>query len=558
MTIGANYVSYVIAWVNKVPSITPVWSRITLLVVLTLSICTALGRVSYKPRGEPDAQYSFLSVLILSVPGLLILIWSVHGILDDPVGVVAANLTGGDHSMHVGLSLNFTNLTGSPYLRNPFDLYGYPSALHFLITNLAQLDLIQNDTSPVFHFHLMAAWFERLQFAAFVQLFVSVAVLRITRSTVNLIVGTLLSVVSLLLIPNSIPQLIWSGFSTSLGGVWILLLVPFFEILILERGSRNMFQTFLLTVVGAVLVSVYQPLLMIVGSVFVLQLSSKLFVQKIQHPRFITSYVRPALLGFITAALPISVVYFVQGKGNSGFQTINLTGALLLPSHTIAVTIFVLTAFLLYGCVIRTKNKGYQYSLGKEIAFIFGYLGLLSSLIFVISQIKDDSQPLTPYYVDKLIWGLVFVCLPILLMAMFSFFDSFNGFSRRAFWVTAALAIPLVFVTRNLEIKQQFRHTEINWVASALQTIQREQLPLRAVTYFSGDHLGSHVGTLSIGWVSDITLPFELRITNRIDLVCDFISNQGVTTVFTADGGLDELITNGCPDSGVNYIESSL
>jgi hypothetical protein len=558
VAIGANYVSYVVAWVNKVQLITPTWSRVTLLAVLMTSISLALIRLTFQKDEVVKSQYSFPSVLIICIPSILILVWAGFGILTNPIGMVAANLTGGDHSMHVGLSINFTALTGSPYLRSPFDLYGYPSALHYLITNLAQIDLIQNDSSPVFHFHLVAAWFERLQFAAFVQLYIFIAVCGIKSSRSKLILGVLVAVISLLSIPNSIAQLIWSGFTTSLGGVWMLLLLPFLGILLAGRKGRDLYLLFLFLIVGLVLFSVYQPLIIISAAVFLFHVVHKLFGQKYDQNKLSLSCVFPAALGFVIAALPICVAYLIQGKNNSGFQTINLAGALLVPSHGIAIAIVLLTTSLIFVSALRGDFKDYQSILSTVTVFLFGYLGLVSSLIFVVSQIKQDSQSLTPYYIEKLIWGLIFVGMPILLMALFMFLDSVDGLFHKSLWAVTTTAAVFLLVSQSLEIKKQFRHEKISWVATGVQTIQKGQLPLRAVTYFSGDHLGSHVGTLAIGWVSEVTLPFELRITDRIDWVCNFISDQRVTTVFTAHGGLDELIANGCPEAGVSYIESSL
>ena len=558
VAIGANYVSYVFAWINKVQSITTSWSRATLLVVLLSAILLALIRVTYQKEGDSGFHCSNASVLIVSVPSFLILVWAGFGILTDPTGVVAANLTGGDHSMHVGLSLNFTSLTGSPYLRSPFDLYGYPSAIHYLITNLAQIDLMQNNASPVFHFHLVAAWFERLQLAAFMQLYICVAVYGVKKSRRKLVLGVLVAVIALLAIPNSIAQLLWSGFTTSLGGVWILLLVPFLGILLAGNRGRNFYRLLLFLIVSIVLFSVYQPLVIISASVFLFHVILKLIGQKYNNGKLGLSFMFPAALGFVATALPICVAYLIQGKTNSGFQTLNAAGALLVPSHEIAIAIVSLTVILLFTCALRGEHKDRQSILGTVTVFLFGYLGLLSSLVFVISQIKEDSQSLTPYYIEKLIWGLIFVCMPILLMALFTLLDSFKGLFGKSIWAMMTVSVVFLFSSQNSEIQQQFHHGRINWVATGVKTIQRDQLPLRAVTYFSWDHLGSHVGTLAIGWVSEITLPFELRMTDRIDLVCKFISDQRVTTVFTADGGRDELIANGCPEAGVSYIESSL
>ena len=558
VAIGANYVSYIFAWINKVQSITPSWSRATLLVVLLSSILLALIRMTYQKEGDSEFKYSVASVLIVSIPSVLILLWAGFGILTDPIGMVAANLTGGDHSMHVGLSVNFTALTGSPYLRSPFDLYGYPSAIHYLITNLAQIDLMQNDASPLFHFHLIAAWFERLQLAAFVQLYIFVAVYGIKKSRSKLILGVLVAVIALLAIPNSIAQLLWSGFTTSLGGVWILLLVLFLGILLAGSRGRNFYRLFLFLIVSIVLFSVYQPLVIISASVFLFHVILKLFGQKYIKNKLVLSFIFPAVLGFVTTALPICVAYLIQGKTNSGFQTINAAGSLLVPSHEIAIATVSLTIILLFTCALRGEHKNRQSILGTVTVFLFGYLGLLSSLVVVISQIKEDLQSLTPYYIEKLIWGLIFVCIPILLMALFTLLDSFEGLFGKSIWAMMTVSVVFLFSSQNSEIQEQFRHGRINWVATGVKTIQRDQLPLRAVTYFSWDHLGSHLGTLAIGWVSEVTLPFELRMTDRIDLVCKFISDQRVTTVFTADGGLDELIANGCPEKGVSYIESSL
>jgi hypothetical protein len=455
LAIGANYVSYIVAWINKVQLITPTWSRVTLLAVLMSSISLALIRLTFQKDGLVKSQYSFPSVLIISIPSILIVVWAGFGILNNPIGMVAANLTGGDHSMHVGLSINFTALTGSPYLRSPFDLYGYPSALHYLITNLAQIDLMQNDASPVFHFHLVAAWFERLQFAAFVQLYIFIAVCGIKNSRSKLILGVLVAVISLLSIPNSIAQLIWSGFTTSLGGVWMLLLFPFLGILLAGRKGRDFYLLFLFLIVGLVLFSVYQPLVIISAAVFLFHVVLKLFGQKYDQNKLSLSCVFPATLGFVFAAIPVCVAYLIQGKNNSGFQTINLAGALLVPSHGIAIAIVSMTISLIFASALRGDFKDYQSILSTVTVFLFGYLGLVSSLIFVVSQIKEDSQSLTPYYIEKLIWGLIFVCMPILLMALFMFLDSVNGLFHKLLWAVTTTAAVFLLVSQSLEIKKR-------------------------------------------------------------------------------------------------------
>jgi len=560
--IGLNYVGYMIAWYQEKQMISRYWSRDSLLVILGVGTCLALLRFA-KISGGSDCNKSFTnasSTLIISLFGLVIILWSLRDLLFDPISMVAGHLTGGDHSMHVGLSINMTNLTGSPYLKSPFDVYGYPMAIQSLITNLVQSDFLTSDRHALFQFHLMAAWFERVQLAAYIQLFVCVALRGMPRKITISSFYAVISVLTFLIIEGTVAQLIWSGFTTSLASSWILLGIPAGLYLITSDSSiRSKFVWNLALVAGIIYVIsiVYQPLALVPLAAFVALVTCSIFNPKSKRFMTIRDSTFPTVVGSAFVVTAIYLVYRTEGRDNVGFQTLKLAGATYNTSHFLVIFITISTLFLTLLKVVRIdSNRIANHRI--DLSLLAGYATFIVSLVVVLQKMRVGPESLTPYYIQKLIWGLLFLALPILLNSVFLLVESVPPIRIQAFRELLFLASFILTMQHKVQIENQFRHERINWVAEGISRIENNQLPLRAVVYFSGDHLGSHVGNLAIAWVNPVVMPFELRITDRIDLVCKFIIGQDVTTVITADGGLDELIANGCPEVGVEYSESHL
>jgi hypothetical protein len=151
-----------------------------------------------------------------------------------------------------------------------------------------------------------------------------------------------------------------------------------------------------------------------------------------------------------------------------------------------------------------------------------------------------------PYYVEKMVWVLLYVSLPVAVGAACRLVsDSVSQTAARrrtAIAVVGLLAFPLV--TGGTPANAT-RHSAPEWFVSALMSQSPSELA-GSVAYHPLDPLGSHLSNLALRLVDAPELPSSISLESDTHAACRIINDAGVETVVTVDYAVGSLWDSGC------------
>ena len=541
----AAYFAYIWSWIQGIDGISPerslnffrscfvVW---TILAALRLAIAVARKDRSNWRRGS-----SVQSAILLAIPIALVVLVAVRS-ASDPARIISGHLSGGDHGAHNLLVHRLISPTSQSELVSPFSVYAYPRAVHYLIAFFTVFDSKMKDLSVVAVEYLAAAKFEYLQLAAMCQ--ASLLVLIRRSSGIGRAVIAVALVIFAMSIDNYVAHAFWSGFTTSLSATWILLMV----FALTYRDGIRATHGFLIEMIAWSLFSllcwvVYQPFVVVGLSRIVIGLLSRVSsrrLQPLQGARW-TYW----LSFMIPCAVVLSPLLF-RGRQSPAVTSLLMDGSLYRP-HLWTVILFVSAGLLL----LRLSEDG---RLVSELLMSIVGLALGSVLVVVLAGGPGVTEQ--PYYVQKILWVLLFLALPLTLSLVLERIEFLSSSSSSRRWQTpTALVLSLLFfpLATNRTPAAATRHFTVDWFA---QGVLHDYGPLqqRAVAFSMRDRLGSHLSNLALAGTSAVRLPVEISLSGNPYAACVEMNRQEAKLVFTTPNGRAELVESGC-NPEISYVE---
>ena len=546
VVLTTNFVSYWIMWFTGTLSLTNRWAIASWILQSLFFFCMVSFR-EYKPGISKLRSHA--GVILLAIIPLLILIWASVRLYESPILSISGYLGGGDHAAHSQIVHRMLGWGPTPFGASPFDLNAYPNGLHYLIANLVALDTSHNNLYSLARVYMWASWFEWFQLVAFIQLFLVLVIGSYHKLTAFKALYANCALLFLFLMNNALFHLFWSGFTTSLGTAWVLLVIP----VLFAVREQNYLTSPLTTliwfgIVGYAQWIVYPPFIIPISVICLWPIVIKIFKldkSKIEQRKIVS------IIPFLSFALSVGITltpYLIGGKSNSYVSALTVEGATFKP-HFYTVILSVGMALIASSLVAKHESLNQLQNSFYMVAttYLSALVGFVLPLIFIVTRVSDFGVLNQPYYIQKMYWILIFVSLPIFFSTLLPFVEK-----AMAAWRIAApqkyfllLLIPLMPFTQGRSIESAKRHLNVYWFPLSFP-IMTDELTQRSLAFVKADPLGSHVSNLALSSVSEVVMPVDLSLNADPVAVCLFATANDIETIFTNVGGRQILVDSGC------------
>ena len=555
--IVSSFGGYCFLWLTNSGGVDLYFSRSMFAILVVGFSCVAIIRLWLKNYSAVKIMQlkPIVTTIMVSLPVILVVIVT-HRFFDNPTNLISGFIAGGDHNAHNQVTHNLLAWSGNVTIESPLNMYSYPKGLHFLIANLIAI-AGNSETVPLLVQELrMGAWFEWVQLAAFFQLAI-LCVMKGARGS-GIKRAILLAPIFFVFasMDNFVNHLFWSGFTTSLGITW-LFLIPFALPSVFETERKvpevfpMQFLWFLFLGIGAWLM--YQPYAVVFAVVGVTTLCIRPLTKILKQPlsRFdISKYVLPSTLVVFLILAIVFGMYLFLGRDSSAMTSLLLDGATTRPFlYTVCMWALLAVVFL------RSETSTDRDNTFTSSSVFLGLIAFTFAMMLIVLWTSDFGFTNQPYYVQKMLWVILFVSVPIVIGGVLTYFEQFllrRNDSHFSYYATAVCVLLLTPLVMGRYPTAAFKHGSVDWFAKGLMAnVQRPGE--RATAFVRDDNLGSHVSNLALRTSSSVVTPIEFGLLGNPYLMCRFINRESVSLVYSSDNGAAEMFAAGC-NSSVRYV----
>jgi hypothetical protein len=558
LSIVCLYGAYAAMWLFDVRGVTTHRANLIFLGLMVLFaalwvVRSAITRPTWRREIHP-ATFALIVSLVASL-----VIFAVHRSLVHPEFLIGDHLAGGDHGIHIQYINGLVNGSDVGY-SSPFSLQDYPKGIHFVV---ALLFAIHEPISPytrIVDVHIVAAVFEYIQLAAFLQLLL-VATLTQIRKRILIQIGFTISLLILFLsLPKSINHLFWSGFTTSLALTWFLLLpvaMPWSAVSLGKEGNKAK-RLYFWIVFSVLAWIVYQPYVIVTLSILTVE-----FLWSFKRLFFETSAVknekkRMFKIGLVAPAIaflsPV-LMLLVLGQDSESIKRLTLFGVSWKVDQILLLMTVTITLLLIGKCVRCLSLNSQVMSDGVLYLAIVAFT---ASFAIVAARTSAFTMTNQPYYVQKMYWIVFFVGFTISAKWLLTSALSVSLSGRK--WLNGILGslLPLailfpLYVSRNSP-SEALDRISINWFAKSLMVDVSDIEPYNAAAFHTWENLGAHVGNIALKEVTDTYLAVDVAQSRNPYWACWTMRKSNVNVVHTATGQGTSLLDAGCSQF-ITYIE---
>ena len=554
LVVLSAYGVYLWSWARGDDGISDGRARVLLLNVFVFwCSCAAIRLLTSRSSRIPIREFSWSRALsgavLLAVPITLMLLVSTRT-GHDPVRVISGHLSGGDHGAHNLIVHRLIDPTAGSELVSPFALYAYPRGIHYLIALLTAFDASAKSFPTVAREYLVASMFEYVQLAAVCQLSMLIVVgIRVTAGRVVMAMCALAFAMS---VDNLVSHLFWSGFTTSLAVTWSLLIPAALESSFPEdaRLGRSVRCTIWLFL-GAFCWVAYQPFVVIGALLLISEFISMLNERALDSRVFRWLGENRIALVFFGSICPVLLPLLRSGKDSPAVTSLLADGSLYRP-HLWTVILLFAGALLLHRI---PRNSG----ISESVQVLVGVAGLAVGSMFVVRIADGPGLTNQPYYVQKILWLLLFLAIPLVLSRATEAIElqlvRRGATPGMATFGTCVVFLLLPYATGRTPAAGT-RHFAVDWFARGIVENQG-QLSSDSVAFSFRDRLGSHLANLALVGTSKEHLPIDTSLSANPFLACEFIQRSNVELIYTTPNGRAEMVESGCsPD--LTYVEDGV
>lgn len=539
-----------IGGVERYNKTTSVMFLATLFLFLTL-----LNFLMRRRKRTLTVDLSRLEGISVSVIPAAILAYATIRFALDPETLISSYIGGGDHANHI--SYVQMHLEGTPNLGSlpPWAITGYPQGIHIFLAVLVASSEASSDWNPLVLQYSTASWFEWVQLSSFVSLAGVVALgLRRGRSPFS-VTNVLLALLALMMVPQLLNHLFWSGFTTSLAISWILLL-PIAFVGVVKPQGQTLFLgrhlAWLFVFVAFLATATYQ--------IYVLPLLVMAVLVRIysRNGRRFAALISDGVALLVTFGLPYLVLTRTDfGRGFS--SQILEDGALWKPSIPLTIAIVASIATVHVVRMVAAKWRGQGESRKSEVVFMYFFVMLaLTVSVWRFTWAQDSTYIRSPpYYIDKMLWIVVVIGIPLLVSQLTDLadvvFDRLH-IRRASEALLLLVTLGLVFGTTSWQssLKGLTRPYEVRWFSSPLMTTEVSVLA-RSAAFSQLDPLGAHVANLTVRNAGSVAVPVPVGLSANPIRFCQSVNSNSIETVYLFEDARKLLFEAGCSDE-LNYV----
>jgi len=541
-TVVLAYVGHVLSWLLDAGEMTRgSVAAIGLTVAFVFAVAAVMRACEPATPRLGLSRSSVVTSASLAAAPLAMVVFATIKLYSDPRWLVSAHIGGGDHAAHATLVRSLMSSSTGVALESPFSFYTYPKGIHHLVALLGVVHRPLDAATDLVVLYSVGGWFESVQFAAYVSLAMMVVRRIAGRSGYRLAVLAPMVLFAVASTRFFVTHLYWSGFTTSLGITWMLL-IPLAVVPSRVRGTGTepSVSTGLVVLVAAASWIVYQPYavaLVVVTSSVLLCSSGRVrnaapLIGRIAGSTWVVAGVS---FGAVLALL------IFPGRDSHLVDSFLLDGDLFRPSLTVSMfwAVVAVAGLVVAG---RRDEPG-------PIVYLVALIGVTAGFATLVSVVSGAGLFQLPYYVEKMVWVLLYVSLPVGVGACLRFVGDAvpAGTARRrtAVATVGLLAFPLV--TGGTPANAT-RHSAPEWFVASIMTTHPGLLS-SAVAYHPIDPLGSHLSNLALRVVGAPELPSSISLQQDTYAACRIVNGGSVRSVVTVDFAVGALWDAGClPD----------
>lgn len=557
-----NFFGYVVLWSQSASGINATDGVVTLGSVTIFLALVALSR-SKRNRSEETKQHRVKPglVVLLTTLSILVILQATIRFYWNHVPLISGFMAGGDHNMHVEITHRLMRWSGWRIEQTPISLFGYPKGIHFLI---AELTAIESKSSSVNHLtqqFLMSAWFEWLQLAAAMQCGVLIVVGNLRKVRLSRVFLAMFITSTICLVDNLVAQLFWSGFTTTLGIAWVLLLgvaFPWEEISTHKSAQVPLTIAYLGFFTIASLV-IYQPYALVFVSLLLLYLFAHTDLKKLSFLNFFKSNRFKSnfpLLIFLILSTLLLVPFFLAGLRGHAIDSLLVEGQLLASNFHLVLFCFIASFAMVIVKIARSRKNELSGMLSISSGLITSIWALSFSVVLIVMRASDFGLRNQPYYSQKLMWIGVIVSLPFICSQLLDLFEKLTFNMPKLFKAVPYILTVMIGVNYGLQIATPTRHGSVDWMARGMLVDVEIPQP-RSLAVSPGDALGTHLANLAIRTRTQVNIPVELALSGDITAICDYANENQVLLIYTGASESDQLKKLGC-NKDIVYVENGL
>lgn len=559
LAISLGYLSYLIHWSVGGQSLDHQFARMHFLVVI---VCFGLIAMIRSWRHGRDQRLTTFNVdglasVVLCIALPVVLIWIGSSRLSsDSISLFSGYMSGGDHGLHNQIIHNLLPWSATPRAENPYTLYTYPQGLHYLVALFTSLNSANSRYSGLVQEYLTGAWFEYLQLAAYVQLAAAIFVYWSRRARLWRAVFLAPLFLAFAAVDHFVAHLFWSGFMTSTGITWALL-VPV-AVWVARRGQHeassatvleNIFMWIVMLLFSWI---VYQPYVIVIAVSGLCMLLASLSPARSGWRAAILDHLRrhTPLIGFCAVTAATVLACLMLGRDSAAVSFLFLDGSTWRASLP---TVLVWSAAATVMPLLAREHPQRTFP-ATAVSSLVGFTIGMAGVVFVGG---DDGLLELPYYIQKMYWTVFYVSVPIALAAGFMllwrsrYLSSIESRAGRlaGLWLVIAL-VPLV---QGRTPNASVTHFSVDWFARGVFAVPTNDT-LAVGAFSMRDKLGSHMANLALRSASTVTLSPDIAISGNPYLACSLLRDQGVNRIYTTPNGRAELVESGC-SADASYVE---
>jgi hypothetical protein len=557
-----NFFGYVFLWSQSASGVDATDGVVTLGSVTIFLALVALSR-SRRNRPEETKQHQVKPrlVMLLTIQSVLIILLATIRFYWNPVPLISGFMAGGDHNMHVEITHRLMEWSGWRIEQVPISLFGYPKGIHFLIAELTAIESKSSSENHLTQQFLMSAWFEWLQLAAAMQCGVLIVVGNLRKVRLSRVFLAMLITSFICLVDNLVAQLFWSGFTTTLGITWVLLLgvaLPWEEISIHKSAQVPLTVTYLGFFTIASLI-IYQPYALIFVSLLVLYLFAHTDLKRLRFLDFFKSNrfkLNFPILIFLILSTLLLFPFLLAGVRGHAIDSLLAKGQLLASNFHLVLFCFVASFAMVSMKIVRLRADKSSAPMSIADGLITSIWALSLSIVLIVMRASDFGLRNQPYYSQKLMWIGVIVSLPFICSQLLDLFEKFAVSLPKVFLMVPFVITALVGFSFGLEAATPTRHGSVDWMARGMLVDVEIPNP-RSLAVSPGDALGTHLANLAIRTRTQVNIPVELALSGDIAAICDYANENQVLLIYTGVSESDQLKKLGC-NKDIIYVENGL
>lgn len=556
----ASYGGFWVYWWRRPSGITDAWPTVTFLVIAVVSLVVIVVR---RPRERPSVSWlDRMTFVVTALPAVFVMQFGARQSVNSPLEFLGNFMYGGDHSLHANIAFKFTHWAQNHDFPSPFQVYNYPSGLHFFGANVSELNG-RGGYSPAGRVFIEMGRLNWVLLAAFIQLAMTVMV---GKPSVNRIFRVLSAIAVLVLmagVPNFVFQLFWAGFMTSLGISVVLLglFAVLFWQLTGELVSSRVEKVCLLIMFTYAAAITYQPYAVIPLALLAGELARYALGKLPGSARSTHLGIRllgrtPFIIGCMGGVVPL-IVYFLRGAESPSLKSLLLSGATMNVKPELA---FVVGAAGIVGAfqVGRMRSRAVTGSL--VTAALASTWVFTASLVWIVGKTGGLSVQTQPYYTQKAMWLLLMVSAPMVAAAVLHMVaPAIARAGRESLLLRLSTPVFIALIPWSLSYQVDsgllnIRNPRMSWFTPSY--VEKAKAGEWSVAFTQEDPLGSHIANLALHLVSQLRVAPEFSLNADPAAACAWISTNPVRRVYTTPVGYETLVANGCPIDDVRYIYS--